>query len=99
MRGVPEILPAMAAGALHGGVMPPPPNMMAIRAGFKELAFLPDIGISFQHTSLATTRKYIERNRPAVIKVMKAYNAALERIKSDKNFTLKVLSKYMSTTA
>ena len=72
--------------------------MMAIRAGFKELAFLPDIGISFQHTSLATTRRYIERNRPTVIKVMKAYNAALERIKSDKNFTLKVLSKYMSTT-
>jgi ABC-type nitrate/sulfonate/bicarbonate transport system substrate-binding protein len=98
MRGVPEILPAMAAGALHGGVMSPPTNMMAIRAGFKELAFLPDIGISFQHTSLATTRKYIERNRPAVIKVMKAYNAAIERIKSDKNFTLKVLSKYMSTT-
>ena len=98
MRGVPEILPAMAAGALHGGVMSPPTNMIAIRAGFKELAFLPDIGISFQHTSLATTRKYIERNRPAVIKVMKAYNAALERIKSDKNFTLKVLSKYMSTT-
>jgi len=98
MRGVPEILPAMAAGALHGGVMSPPTNMMAIRAGFKELAFLPDIGISFQHTSLATTRRYIERNRPTVIKVMKAYNAALERIKSDKNFTLKVLSKYMSTT-
>ncbi len=98
MRGVPEILPAMAAGALHGGVMSPPTNMIAMRAGFKELAFLPDIGISFQHTSLATTRKYIERNRPAVIKVMKAYNAAIERIKSDKNFTLKVLSKYMSTT-
>ncbi|MBI2179444.1 MAG: ABC transporter substrate-binding protein [Deltaproteobacteria bacterium] len=98
MRGVPEILPAMAAGALHGGVMSPPTNMMAIRAGFKELAFLPDIGISFQHTSLATTRRYIERNRPAVIKVMKAYNGAIERIKSDKNFTLKVLSKYMSTT-
>lgn len=98
MRGVPEIVPAMASGALQAGVLSPPTNMIAMRAGFKELAFLPDIGISFQHTSLATTRKYIERNRPAVIKVMKAYIAAIERIKSDKNFTLKVLSKYMSTT-
>ena len=98
MRGVPEIVPAMASGALQAGVLSPPTNMIAMRAGFKELAFLPDIGISFQHTSLATTRKYIERNRPAVIKVMKAYNAAIERIKSDKTFTLKVLSKYMSTT-
>ena len=98
MRGVPEILPAMASGALHGGVMSPPTNMMAIRAGFKELAYLPQIGISFQHTTMATTKRYIERNRPTVLKVLRAYNAAIERIKTDKAFTLKVLSKYMSTT-
>jgi len=98
MRGVPEILPAMASGALHGGVMSPPTNMMAIRAGFKELAYLPQIGISFQHTSLATTRRYIERNRATAIKVLRAYNAAIERIKADKAFTLKTLSKYMSTS-
>lgn len=98
MRGVPEIVPAMAAGALHGGVLSPPTNMIAMRAGFKELAFLPDIGISFQHTTMTTTRRYLERNRPAALKVMKAYGAAIERIKSDKPFTLKVLSKYMSTS-
>lgn len=98
MRGVPEILPAMASGALHGGVMSPPTNMMALRAGFKELAYLPQIGISFQHTTLATTKRYLEKNRPTVSKVLRAYNAAIERIKTDKAFTLKVLSKYMSTT-
>jgi ABC-type nitrate/sulfonate/bicarbonate transport system substrate-binding protein len=97
MRGVPEILPAMASGALHGGVMSPPTNMMAIRAGFKELAFLPQVGISFQHTSLATSRRYLERNRPTTLKVLRAYRAAIERIKADKAFTLKTLSKYMNT--
>jgi ABC-type nitrate/sulfonate/bicarbonate transport system substrate-binding protein len=98
MRGVPEILPAMGSGALHGGVLSPPTNMMAIRAGFKELAYLPQIGISFQHTSLATTRRYIERNRATALKVLRAYNAAIERIKADKAFTVKTLSKYMNTT-
>jgi len=98
MRGVPEILPAMASGALHAGVMSPPTNMIAIRAGFKELAYLPQIGISFQHTSLATTRRYLEKNRPIALKVMRAYNAAIDRIKADKAFTQKTLSKYMSTT-
>ena len=97
MRGVPEILPAMAAGALHGGVMSPPTNMIAIRAGYKELAFLPQIGVSFQHTSLATGRKYLERNRPTALKVMRAYRAAIERIKADKAFTVKTLAKYMNT--
>jgi ABC-type nitrate/sulfonate/bicarbonate transport system substrate-binding protein len=72
--------------------------MMAIRAGFKELAYLPQIGISFQHTSVATTRRYIERNRTTTLKVLRAYIAAIERIKADKAFTLKTLSKYMSTT-
>jgi ABC-type nitrate/sulfonate/bicarbonate transport system substrate-binding protein len=98
MRGVPEILPAMASGALQGGVLSPPTNMMAIRAGFKELAYLPQIGISFQHTSLATTRRYIDKNRATALKVLRAYSAAIERIKADKAFTLKTLSKYMSTT-
>ena len=97
MRGVPEILPAMAAGALHGGVMSPPTNMIAIRAGYKELAYLPQIGVSFQHTSLATSRKYLERNRSTALKVMRAYRSAIERIKADKAFTIKTLAKYMST--
>ena len=98
MRGVPEILPAMASGALQGGVMSPPTNMIAIRAGFKELAFLPQVGISFQHTSLATSRRYLERNRATALKVLKAYRRAIERIKADKAFTLKTLSKYMNTS-
>ena len=97
MRGVPEILPAMASGALQGGVMSPPTNMIAIRAGFKELAYLPQIGISFQHTSLATSRKYLERNRATALKALRAYNSAIDRIKADKAFTQKTLSKYMST--
>jgi ABC-type nitrate/sulfonate/bicarbonate transport system substrate-binding protein len=97
MRGVPEILPAMASGALQGGVMSPPTNMMAIRAGFKELAYLPQVGISFQHTSLATTKRYLARNRATALKVLRAYSAAIERIKADKAFTVKTLSKYMST--
>lgn len=98
MRGVPEILPAMASGALNGGVLSPPTNMMAIRAGFKELAYLPQVGISFQHTSLATSRKYLERNRATALKLLKAYRSAVERIKADKAFTMKTLSKYMNTS-
>lgn len=97
MRGVPEIIPAMAAGALHGGVLSPPTNMIAIRAGFKELAYLPQIGVSFQHTTLATSRRYLERNRATALKVMRGYRGAIERIKADKAFTMKTLAKYMNT--
>jgi NitT/TauT family transport system substrate-binding protein len=97
MRGVPEILPAMVSGAIHGGVMSPPTNMMAIKAGFRELSYLPQLGISFQHTCLATTRRYLDRNRTPTLKMLKAYIAAIDRIKADKAFAKKVLAKYMQT--
>ena len=97
MRGVPEILPAMASRAIDGGVLSPPTNMMAIKAGFRELSYLPHLGISFQHTCLATTRRYLDRNRPATLRALKAYIAAIDRIKADKPFAKKVLSKYMQT--
>ncbi len=97
MRGVPEILPAMVSGAIHGGVLSPPTNMMAVKAGFRELAYLPQAGISFQHTTLTTTRRYLEKNRPTALKVLNAYKGAIERIKSDKAFASKTLAKYMLT--
>ena len=97
MRGVPEILPALASGSIQGGVLSPPTNMMAIKAGFKELSYLPQLGISFQHTSLATTRRYLDKNRSTALKALKAYTAAIERIKADKPFAKRALSKYMQT--
>jgi NitT/TauT family transport system substrate-binding protein len=98
MRGVPEILPALASGSIQGGVLSPPTNMIAIKAGFKELSYLPQLGISFQHTSLATTRRYLDKNRTTTMKALKAYTAAIERIKTDKPFAKRALSKYMQTT-
>ncbi len=98
MRGVPEILPALASGSIQGGVLSPPTNMIAIKAGFKELSYLPQLGISFQHTSLATTRRYLDKNRTTTMKALMAYTAAIERIKTDKPFAKRALSKYMQTT-
>jgi NitT/TauT family transport system substrate-binding protein len=98
MRGVPEILGALQAKAIDAGVLSPPTNMVAIKAGFKELSYLPQAGISFQHTTLATTRRYLDRNRATLLKVLRAYAAAIERIKADKAFTMKTISKHMRTT-
>jgi NitT/TauT family transport system substrate-binding protein len=98
MRGVPEIFPALASGSIQAGVLSPPTNMTAIKAGFKELSYLPQLGISFQHTCLATTRRYLDKNRASALRVLRAYAAAIDRIKTDKPYAKKVLSKYMQTT-
>ena len=98
IRGVPEILAALKSGAIHAGAVSPPTNIMAIKAGFRELAYLPQMGISFQHTTLTTTRRYVGNNRATSLKVLKAYVSAIERIKADKNFALKVIAKNFKTT-
>src|ERR1051325_2711457 len=91
--------PADAGGARDsaGDVLSPPTNMIAVKAGFKELAYLPHAGISFQHTTLTTTRRYLGKNRATALRVLSAYKAAIERIKSDKAFASKTLAKYMLT--
>jgi NitT/TauT family transport system substrate-binding protein len=98
VRGIPEILGALRAGAIDAGIVSPPTNIRAVKAGFRELAYLPKLGISFQHTTLSTTRRYIARNRETTVKMLKAYIAGIRRIKSDKAFSMRVLSKYLRTT-
>lgn len=97
IRGVPEILSAMQSGVIQAGTVSPPTNMMAVKAGFKELAYLPKLGISFQHTTLSTSRRQLAANRELSLKVLRSYAQAIRRIKTDKAFTLKVLSKYFRT--
>lgn len=97
VRGIPEILTAMQTGAVHAGMVSPPTNVNAMKAGFRELAFLPKLGISFQHTTLSSTRRYLAKNREQAVKVLRAYGNAIRRIKTDKPFTLRVLSKYFRT--
>lgn len=97
IRGIPEILGALQAGAIHAGIVSPPTNIMATKAGFRELAYLPKLGISFQHTTLSTTRRYVAGNRETAIKILRAYVGGIRRIKSDKPFATKVLSKYFKT--
>lgn len=98
IRGIPEILGALQSGAIDAGIVSPPTNIMALKAGFRELAYLPKLGISFQHTTLSTTRRYLSRNREVAIRILKSYTAGIRRIKSDRPFSLKVLSKYFRTS-
>jgi NitT/TauT family transport system substrate-binding protein len=98
IRGIPEILGALQAGAVDAGIVSPPTNIRAVKAGFRELAYLPKLGISFQHTTLSTTRRYVARNREMTVKMLKAYVGGIRRIKRDRGFSMKVLSKYLRTT-
>ena len=96
--GLPESLAALRAGVVDGAVLSPPNNLLAKKAGLREMVDIGQLGIIFPNTALSTTRSYMKSNRDAVIRVLRALGEGQHRLRNDKEFSMKVLSKYTKTT-
>jgi ABC-type nitrate/sulfonate/bicarbonate transport system substrate-binding protein len=96
--GLPESLAALRSGAVDGAVLSPPNNLLAKKAGLRELVDIGQLGIVFPNTPLSTTRSYIKSNRDALMRFVRAFGEGQHRLRTDKDFSAKVLSKYTKTT-
>ena len=96
--GLPESLAALRSGAVDGAVLSPPNNLLAKKAGLRELVDIGQLGIIFPNTPLSTTRSYIKSNRDALIRFLRALGEGQHRLRTDKDFSVNVLSKYTKTT-
>ncbi len=88
-------LAAMASGSIDGTLMQPPESLRAREMKFKPMVNLAQSGVKFPLDHLATSRKYVENNRETTKKFMRATIAGIARFKSDRNFTMEVLKKYL----
>src|SRR5262249_18698354 len=96
--GLPESLAALRSGAVDGAVLSPPNNLLARKAGLRELVDIGQLGIIFPNTPLSTTRSYIKSNREALFRFLRALGEGQHRLRTDKDFSMNVLSKYTKTT-
>ncbi len=64
--GMPDLLNALRSGALEAAVLNVELTIVARKEGFKELANLAKMGLSFPTSSVGTTRSYIKRNENTV---------------------------------
>lgn len=96
--GMPEGLAALTSGALDAVVLSPPSNFRAQKAGMHELADVGQLGIVFPNTPLSTTRSFIKSNRDMVLRFLRGFTQGLNRLRADKEFSMKVLSKYTKVT-
>jgi NitT/TauT family transport system substrate-binding protein len=85
---------AMLAGRVQGTVINPPASYMAEKSGMTVLADLPKIGLVYQSTSVATTKKYIREHPDIVRRYVKSQVEAVHRIYTDKEISMRTLSKY-----
>ncbi len=94
--GMPQLLGAVQRGALDAGVISPPTNLQALKLGLKELVDFGDLDILYPNSPLAATQSYLAKNRDLVLRFLRGYSEGIYRVKTDRENTLKVFSKYTS---
>ncbi|HYA29578.1 MAG TPA: ABC transporter substrate-binding protein, partial [Acidobacteriota bacterium] len=92
--GMPEGLAGLTSGTLDAVVLSPPSNFTAARTGMHELVDVGQLGMVFPNTPLSTTRAFIRTNRETALRFMRGFVQGLQRLRGDKEFSMKVLSKY-----
>jgi len=90
-----ENIAAMQAGQIVGAVLAPPETSEALELGYHGMLDIASLGIPYQHTGVATTRRYIEANRQNVVNFMKAVTEAIALMKEDPQGFNTVMAKYM----
>ena len=73
----------------------PPSTFAAQKKGFNVLADVAALGLPYQHTGVATTRKFIREHPEVVRAYVKAHVEAVHRLKTDREGGIRVLAKYM----
>jgi len=91
----PDRLAAILTGRVTAAVINPPSSFQAEKKGLAVLADVAKMGLIFQHTGPATTRKYIREHQDIVRRYIKGHVEAVHRMYTDKEGTIKVLAKYM----
>jgi len=95
LGGIPEILAAMRAGAVNGGILSPPTSTAAREMGYRPLLHIPDLGREFTFSGIAAKRSFVQ-SQP---EIARAYMASLTDganvYKEDGRAALQVLRKYL----
>ena len=86
---------AALSGRVQATVVQPPASIIAQRRGMTILADLPKLGLVYQHTSAATTRKYIREHPDIVRRYVKSQVEAVNRIYTDKEASLRALARFI----
>ncbi len=90
----PARMDATMAGRVQATVINPPASIIALKRGMTILADLPKLGLVYQHTGAATTRRFIKEHPDVVRKYVNSQVDAVHRIWTDKDTVIKVLAKY-----
>jgi NitT/TauT family transport system substrate-binding protein len=93
--GQPEMIQGIKSGAIQGAMLNAEFMILARREGFHDLADVSALGIPFPTSALNTSRSFARSRRETVLRVVRAYCDSIHYGKTQKKFTVGVLSKYL----
>jgi NitT/TauT family transport system substrate-binding protein len=91
----PERLSAVLTGKVFASVINPPSSFVAEKKGLAVLADVAKMGLVFQHTGAATTKKYIREHQDTIRRYVKSHVEAVHKMWTDKEATIRALGKHM----
>ena len=87
-----QVVAALYAGQVVGGIAGPPASFQLDRAGFRSMTTLLDQ--PYQNVGIVVQRGRMNELKDRLVPLLRALRTGIERYYKDKSFTLKVLAKY-----
>jgi NitT/TauT family transport system substrate-binding protein len=95
--GMESMVNALQANRIQAGILSYPAITQALKLGHHVLLDIASLGIPYAFTGMTTRGRLIRDDPDLVRRYIMAQTEAIARAKRDKNFTLKVMSKYLRT--
>jgi ABC-type nitrate/sulfonate/bicarbonate transport system substrate-binding protein len=97
MGGQPEAFAGLSRGSVDGAVFSPPYNFQLKKQGYNELVSPSDLAklTEFITNGIVARRSVAEKDKEPVIKTIKGTAEAIKIIQTDREFTKKVMQKWM----
>lgn len=95
---VPSIMSALAANAIQAATLQPPSTIRARQLGYRELLDLSKSDLDYQNTVVISRRSIISKSPESFRRFIRAYSQALAVFHTDREATLRIMSKYLRGT-
>lgn len=94
--GTPQTYAALVAGSIDAAALSLPVNYAAEEQGFNEIGRFVDVIANYQLAALSTKRAWAEKNRPVLVRVMRAMAQTMRWIHQNKEPAADYLAKEMN---
>ncbi len=90
----PEAFAALMNGIVQVAAFSYPLYPKAIKVGMRELVNFADLGVEDINGTVMTTRAFVAQQRDTALRFMRAFTRGMQRYRTDKEYSKKVLAKY-----